>query len=127
MEHILSRPAKHRRIEFSRRNKSSAQTEIYSVASDPKNENQRINGIKIFAEIGFGLGFKTDAKAADDFYYNNNLYQTKNSDVSSAVRFTRESLILGAGVEYPLGGSTFLTGGIRFDNNFIDILKDQNS
>jgi hypothetical protein len=30
-------------------------------------------------------------------------------------------------VEYPLGGSTFLTGGIRFDNNFIDILKDQNS
>lgn len=92
-----------------------------------KMKTNEFNGIKIFAEIGFGLGFKTDAKAEDDFYYNNNLYQTKNSDVSSAVRFTRESLILGAGVEYPLGGSTFLTGGIRFDNNFIDILKDQNS
>jgi hypothetical protein len=33
---------------------------------------------------------------------------------------------LGAGVEYPLGGSTFITAGLRFDNNFIDILKDQN-
>jgi hypothetical protein len=46
--------------------------------------------------------------------------------VSKELRFTRESLILGAGVEYPLGGSTFITAGLRFDNNFIDILKDQN-
>jgi hypothetical protein len=92
-----------------------------------KMKTNDFNGIKIFAEIGFGLGFRTDAKAEDDFYANSRLQQSKSSDVSNAVRFTRESLILGAGVEYPLGGSTFITGGIRFDNNFIDILKDQNS
>ena len=92
-----------------------------------KMKTNDFNGIKFFAEIGFGLGFKTDAKSEDDFYVNEKLQQTKSGDVSSTVRFTRESLILGAGLEYPIGGSTFITGGIRFDNNFIDILKDQNS
>ena len=92
-----------------------------------KMKTNDFNGIKFFGEIGFGLAFKTDAKAEDDFYVNKKLRQSKNSDVSKVVRFTRESLILGAGIEYPLGGSTFLTAGVRFDNNFIDILKDQNS
>lgn len=80
-----------------------------------------------FGEMGFGLGFLVDAKADDRFTIANNLVYSDNNDVSKEFRFTRESLILGVGVEYPLGGSTFLTGGIRFDNNFIDILKDQNT
>ncbi|MCK9451531.1 MAG: PorT family protein [Bacteroidales bacterium] len=92
-----------------------------------KMKTNEFNGIKIFAEIGFGLGFNVGAKAEDDFYFNGKKQQSKSSDVSNAVRFTRESLILGAGVEYPLGGSTFIVAGIRFDNNFFDILKDQNS
>ncbi|MDY0076026.1 MAG: porin family protein [Bacteroidales bacterium] len=92
-----------------------------------KMKTNEFNGIKLFGEIGFGLGFNVGAKAEDDFYFNEKKQQSKSSDVSSVVRFTRESLILGAGIEYPLGGSTFLTAGVRFDNNFIDILKDQNS
>ena len=76
--------------------------------------------------MGFGLGFRVDAKADDQFTADNSQHEVVTSDVGSQYRFTRESLILGAGVEYLLGGSTFITAGIRFDNNFIDIIKDQN-
>jgi hypothetical protein len=34
------------------------------------------------------------------------------------------SLILGAGVEYPLSGNLNLVGGLRFDNGFTDFLQD---
>ncbi len=91
------------------------------------NEIDEFGGLRFYGEMGFGLGFLVDAKADDRFTVANNLVFSDNSDVSKGYRFTRESLILGAGVEYPLGGSTFLIGGIRFDNNFIDILKDQNT
>lgn len=91
-----------------------------------KMKTNDFNGIKFYGEIGFGLAFKLDANADDNFYSNKTLLQKKSSDASRELRATRESLILGAGVEYPLGGSTFITAGIRFDNNFIDILKDKN-
>ena len=91
-----------------------------------KMKTNDFNGIRFYGELGFGLGFKTDAKAEDKIYNGNVLVEESSGDVSNELRFTRESLILGAGVEYPLGGSTFITAGLRFDNNFIDILKDQN-
>jgi hypothetical protein len=91
-----------------------------------KMKTNDFNGIRFYGELGFGLGFKTDAKAEDKIFNGNVLVEESSGDVSKELRFTRESLILGAGVEYPLGGSTFITAGLRFDNNFIDILKDQN-
>lgn len=92
-----------------------------------KMKTNDFDGLRFYGEMGFGLGFLVDAKADDRFTVANNLVFSDNTDVSNEYRFTRESLILGAGVEYPLGGSTFITAGIRFDNNFIDILKDQNT
>ncbi|MDA3942132.1 MAG: porin family protein [Bacteroidetes bacterium] len=91
-----------------------------------KMKTNDFNGFRFYGELGFGLGFKTDAKADDKIYNGNILVEESSGDVSNELRFTRESLILGAGIEYPLGGATFITAGIRFDNNFIDILKDQN-
>jgi opacity protein-like surface antigen len=41
-------------------------------------------------------------------------------DISSL----RMSLILGAGIEYPLSGNTKLVAGLRFDNGFTDFLSD---
>jgi len=92
-----------------------------------KMKTNDFNGFRIYGEMGFGLGFKVDAKANDLFYVQGTLQEDETKDVSNEIRFTRESLILGAGVEYGIGGATFITAGIRFDNNFIDILKDQNS
>ncbi|MDD4086286.1 MAG: porin family protein [Bacteroidales bacterium] len=91
-----------------------------------KMKTNDFGGLRVYGEMGFGLGFKVDAKADDQFTVQNSQHEVVTSDVGSQYRFTRESLILGAGVEYLLGGSTFITAGIRFDNNFIDIMKDQN-
>lgn len=86
-----------------------------------------INKFTYYGEAGLGLAFKTGAKADDTFTSALTNMEIEDEDVSKQYRFTRESLILGAGVYYNLGGSTRLFGGIRFDNNFFDIMKDQNS
>jgi len=82
---------------------------------------------RYYGQVGFGLAFLADAKSDDRFYSQGLLIEEKTFEIEKQLRFTRESLILGAGVEYSLGGSTFLTAGIKFDNNFIDVLKDQNT
>ena len=93
-----------------------------------KMKTNEINSIRYYGEIGFGLGFLFDAKAADSFYKNQILIsETEKTDVKNQYRFTRESLILGAGLEFTPGGDLLIQTGLRFDNNFVDILKDQNS
>ncbi len=91
-------------------------------------KTNEMEGFTIYGEAGLALALNTSAKADDRFTKDGVvLKETKKTDVSKQVRFTRESLILGAGVYYHLGGSTKLTAGLRFDNNLFDILKDQNS
>ncbi len=82
---------------------------------------------RFYGQVGFGLGFLLDAEAEDRFFSQGVLDEKKTLEIRKQLRFTRESLILGAGAEYSLGGSTFLFAGIKFDNGFIDILKDQNT
>ena len=41
--------------------------------------------------------------------------------------FMRMALILGAGAEFNLGGSTRLFAGINFNNGFLNILTGNNS
>jgi len=43
------------------------------------------------------------------------------------MRFMRASLILGAGVEIPLHGDTYLRTGIKYDNAFSNVLKGDNA
>lgn len=91
-------------------------------------KTDEINSITYYGEIGFGLGFLFDAKANDLFYKDGVLIEeSTKKDVYNQYRFTRESLILGAGMEFSVGETNKLTTGLRFDNNFFDILKDQNS
>ncbi len=93
-----------------------------------KLKTSEINNLQFYGEIGFGLGFLFDAKAADSFYQNQILIsESSKTDVKKQYRMTRESLILGAGVEFSPGADLTIQTGIRFDNNFVDILKDQNT
>lgn len=91
-------------------------------------KTEEMQGFTIYGEAGLALGLNTSAKADDLFTAGNNVRkEVNNTNITRQIRFTRESLILGAGVYYNLGGSTKLTAGLRFDNNIFDILKDQNS
>jgi hypothetical protein len=102
-------------------------TQYLQVPVILKMKTNDFNGIRIYGQAGFGLAYLFRAKADDVFIPDQG--QTvidKRKEVKPQLRPMRESLILGAGVEIPIGGSTFITAGLLFDNGFIDVLKDQN-
>ncbi len=77
----------------------------------------------------FGLGLGTNLKAtADDRVYisEGSTLRTTDVDISDEIRFLRAGLILGAGVEYNMGGRTSLLGGVTFHNGFSNTLKKDN-
>ena len=96
-------------------------------------------------QFGLGLGVNIDARANEEIEF---LYQEisdggggttwSNSSavvnlparvtndkepISSDVRTFRTSLIIGAGVEYSLSGSTGIIAGLTFNNGFNNVLK----
>lgn len=82
-------------------------------------------GLRIYGEVGYGFGIKMSVNADDNYYVGNT--QVDNTDLrdpDEEFKTIRSALILGAGVEIPLGGSTFIVAGIQFNNNFNNILKE---
>lgn len=83
---------------------------------------------RIYGQIGFGLSFLLKAKGIDTFspaIGGSPVESEKN--IYDNLAPTRESLILGAGIEVPLNESTYARVGIKFDNAFINVLKDYNT
>ncbi|MFA8299217.1 MAG: porin family protein [Hyphomicrobiales bacterium] len=93
-----------------------------------KMRTRSFNGFKFYGKIGLGTAIRIKAKADDQFVgsVTGQHDKEKNKDITNQTKLLKESLILGAGAEYNLGGSTSLIFGINFDNGFTDILKDQN-
>lgn len=91
-------------------------------------KTNEINNIRYYGQVGFGLGMLLTAKANDEFTPDNgDPAITQKQNIHDELRFTRESLILGAGVEIPLQGSTYLRIGLVYDNAFANMLKGNNT
>lgn len=87
-----------------------------------------IGKLRYFAQIGFGLGFLLSAKADETFVADDGSMQiTETVNAYDDLRFTRESFIIGAGIEIPIQGSTYVRTGLKFDNAFVNVLKGNNS
>jgi hypothetical protein len=82
---------------------------------------------RIFGQIGLGTNFLLGAKADDNFTPDSGTLRSEEVDIYDDITFIRESLIIGAGVEISLGGSTRLITDVIFNNGFMDILKGMNS
>jgi len=83
---------------------------------------------RIYGQIGFGLSFLTKAKGIDTFspaIGGNSVESEKN--IYDELALTRESLILGAGIEVPIHESTYARLGLKFDNAFVNVLKGYNT
>ena len=90
-------------------------------------KTNEIKKLRYYGQIGFGLSILLTAKANDEFTPDGDGDVISESpNIYDELRFTRESLILGAGVEVPLQGSTYLRLGLVFDNAFINIIKGDN-
>ncbi|OQX77263.1 MAG: hypothetical protein B6D61_07465 [Bacteroidetes bacterium 4484_249] len=81
-----------------------------------------------FGEIGFGTSFNLRAKSQDGFIYNNgqSSVETKK-DISDEITFMKETIILGAGIEYFVDQSTSLIFGLTYNNGITNILKGENT
>lgn len=79
--------------------------------------NQSMHGL-LFADVGFDpkivVGGTADIPSLN----------IKSDNALSELRAFNLSYHIMAGVEYPFGSSTFVVFGIGFDNNFLDITKE---
>lgn len=81
---------------------------------------------KIFVQIGVELNFLLSAMGKDKFNSQEAGQINEDHNIYDQIKFTKYSVIFGAGMEYQLGGSNVLISGINFNNGINDILKDQN-
>ncbi|MCD4679596.1 MAG: PorT family protein [Bacteroidales bacterium] len=88
-----------------------------------KMRTKQIGYITYYGKIGLGTSFNLRAKSKDVF----NVEAETENNIQDDITFMRESLIVGAGFQYSLGGSTFLLFEIVFNNGFSDILNGKNT
>lgn len=88
-----------------------------------KMQTKQMGYFTYYGKIGIGVSFNLRAKAKDVF----NIEPEVTKDIKDDITFMRESLIVGAGLQYSLGGNTSLMFEIVFNNGFSDILKGKNS
>ena len=82
---------------------------------------------RFYGKIGLGTSFLLDADAKDEFISAETGTENIDKDIQDEIKFMRESMIIGFGIDYNLGGSTALSVGLTFDNGFVDVLKGQNT
>jgi len=92
-----------------------------------KMKTKEFGKVRFYGQIGLSTGFLIGAKAKDSFRSSTKEDVSSDDDIKNEIKSIRESLILGIGMEYSLGGSTALTLEFTFDNGFTDVLKDQNA
>lgn len=92
-----------------------------------KMRTNELGKIKVFGQIGLGTNFLIGAKGDDEFISDEFKFSEDGNDIYEDIAFMRESLIIGAGIEFGMGGSTILMAGIFYNNGFMDILSGKNA
>jgi hypothetical protein len=93
-----------------------------------KMRTNKFGSTAFFGEIGFGSSFNLRAKSKDVFYPNWDQPSIElEQDIKDEVVLFRESLIVGAGIEYFIDESTSLVFALNFNNGLTNVLKGYNS
>ncbi len=114
---------------------SNASIQYLQIPLFLKMKTKSIGMMKYYGAFGLGSGFaisnntawtRTVAQAPGTAIVGNgsvSSYPTSGTDTKTAdVNPIRESLLIGAGAEYNLSGSTSITGSLMFDNGFISAI-----
>lgn len=92
-----------------------------------KLRTQEMGYITYYGKFGLGLGFNIQARADDRITLSDqSSLQINEVDISDETRFLRAALVIGAGLEYSMGGNTALLGGITYHNGFSNIVDKDN-
>ncbi len=92
-----------------------------------KLRTEEVGYVTYYGQFGLGLGFNTKAEADERIPQpDGSVVSRTGVDISNEIRFMRGAMIIGAGLEYSLGGRTSLIGGLVFNNGFSNVLKMDN-
>ena len=91
---------------------------LFTMKTNPINDK-----IRIYGQIGYGISFLLQSKSVNEFTDNEGNQDRDEINTYDELTFTRSSIIIGAGVEIPIHGSTFMRTGVTFDNCFITMFK----
>jgi len=106
-------------------------TQYLQVPITIRMRTNEIGYFTFYGQFGFTTGFNIKSTADDEFDFSvsstGGKINTENVDVKDDISFFRAGMLIGAGLEYSLGGSTALTAGVTFNNGFTDILKGKSN
>ena len=88
-----------------------------------KMKTNEINSFTFFAKFGGTLSLLIDSKADYEYMWGETKISLDNVNVKKDVIFIRVAFIVGAGIEYSLGGSTSAVLGINFNNGLTPIFN----
>jgi hypothetical protein len=94
-----------------------------------KMKTNDIGKFRFFGQIGLQPGVRIDSKAKDSFKSTSPVF-TANKDwhnIDSQTNLFRATMLVGAGIEYPIDNSTAIVAGINFINGLSDVLKNENA
>jgi hypothetical protein len=92
-----------------------------------KMRTNKFGRIAYFGEIGLGTAFNIKAKSQDVYTSDFGIVTESEEDIKDEIALFKESLIVGAGLEYFLDESTSLVFELSFSNGLTDILADYNT
>jgi len=93
-------------------------------------KTNQIGYVKYYLQVGLAPGFNVKASydavidqetKVNVAIVNNEKVELEDEDLSKDINFFNMSMIIGAGIEYNLTGTTNLITGITFSNGFLDI------
>lgn len=86
-----------------------------------------LSGPVFYAQIGLGAGMRIDAKAQGRFVpAGGNVILFEKDKITEEVNLLKASLLIGLGIEYPVGSYSKITAGFMFNNGFTNVLKGNN-
>ncbi len=90
-------------------------------------KTNEIGKLRYYGQLGVGISVLYSAHAKDEFTSDDGITDSESSNIYDDIYPTRESIMLGAGVEIPIHKSTYARVGLMFDNAFVNVLKGNNS
>lgn len=95
-----------------------------------KMKTKEVGMMKYFGQFGLGTGFALSSKnKSETTTTTGTVVTTSNSSDTKKdeIFFLREALLIGAGFEYNISGSTSLVVGVTYDNGFTPVLRNKNA
>ena len=91
-------------------------------------KTNEIGKFRYFGQLGVGLGVLLSAKSEDVFTSRFGIpFEKTKENIYDEMAFYRTSFILGGGLEIPLHKSTCIRTGFKYDNCFLNVLRDKNT